>query len=993
MNKVILSLLLSFGLAVSAIAQQTVTGTVTDTDTGEPLTGVTIIVQGTTIGTSTGLDGDYQINVPQGRNTLEFTFVGFRTVTESVDDRSVIDIEMSEDLQLLDEVVVTGYGTLSRRQLTSSISQVSSRDIEDASLSTAESAIQGRVSGVQFTTNSGVLGAASTIRIRGASSISASTTPLFVVDGVPITNPTTSGSASVGAGLGATTGLNPLVNLNPNDIETIEVLKDAAASAIYGSRGSNGVVIVTTKQGRAGQQEINIRTHAGIVQETNRYDMMNGEEFTRIWNDAANNAGQAGFALPTEDIQSTDWMDAVTQTGYMQETSANVSGGNETTTYYVSGSYRWEEGYIKNNELNRYSARIRLDHNLSETVRVGANLNPTRTDNFRIYSSNAVAAPYTFSALYYPNVPIYNEDGSFNFSIDPNSFVAFTGQPVGNIEGVDVESNITQLLASSYLRWNITQDLVFNTEFSADLFQLQENNKRASYTTDGSPTGLKTSSNNQYRNFNWTNTLNYQNTFGDHNINALAGITVQESQNVSFDASGIAFPNDQLRNLSSAADITAATGTGTSFSFTGYLSRINYTFRDRYILTLTGRVDGSSRFSEENQYGFFPAVSAGWIVSDESFYDGIRNTVDFLKLRASVGQTGNAEIGNFPTLGLVGFGDDYNGVPGGRITQLANPDLTWEKTTQYDAALEFGVFDSRLRGSVGYYLKDTDDLLLDVPVSRVNGFENVTQNVGEVRNSGWEFDLSADIFQGNFNWTTSLNVSTLENEVLTLVDGQDQIFTNNMLREGEPLGQFYLVRYAGVNPENGNAQWLTADGEVTEVYSAQHRVTTGSPFPDFFGGFTNNFSYSGFDATVFFQYSYGNDIYRADGGFTDSNLNSLFNQSTRQNDYWTPENTDAANPRPILLTDNGSQASTRYLEDTSYLRLKQATLGYTLPSSLTNDVRARVYVQGQNLLTFTKDEFNGSDPEAASGGNIQSTDVFFQLPQSRTVMLGVNLTF
>ncbi|MFO7847563.1 MAG: TonB-dependent receptor [Balneolaceae bacterium] len=1014
-------LLLSMAFALSGFAQQTVTGVVTDAQSGDPLAGVTVLVQGTTTGTSTDVEGRYEITVPEDRDVLEFSFVGFETITEEIDGRSEINITMGEDTQQLDDVVVTGYGTLSRRDITSSIGQVSPEDLGDVSLNTADEAIQGRISGVQFTSNTGALGSSSTIRIRGASSITASTSPLVVVDGIPVTNPTTGGSSSVGAGLGADTGLNPLVNLNPNDIESYEVLKDAAASAIYGSRGSNGVILITTKEGREGAQQVNIRSRAGVVQETNRYDMMNGEEFTQIWNDAGinfmeneglgelfgvspeqawNDAGIQGAVFGTDfslsedpdDIESADWMDAVTQNGYMQETSASVSGGTERTRYYISGNYRWEEGYVRNNEQNRYSARLRVDHDLSDRVRVGVNLNPSRSDNFRVYSSNAVAAPYTFGALYYPNVPIRNDDGTLNYSVAPNANVAFSGQPVGNVEGVDVESNVTQLLGSANVEVNLTENTVFNSDFSFDLFQLQEQIRQGENTTDGSPNGQGVSSNDQYRNYNWNNTVEYANTFGDHNINALAGISLQETQNTSFSATARAFPSDRLKNISSGADINDATGTGTSFSFAGYLSRINYEFKERYQLSFTGRVDGSSRFSEENQYGFFPAVSAGWIISDEPFF-GDSPAFDFLKLRASVGQTGNAEIGNFPTRGLVGYGTDYDGVPGGRVTQLENPDLKWEKTTQYDAALEFGALESRLRGTVGYYLKNTDDLLLDVPISRVNGFTSLTDNIGAVRNHGLEFELTADIFQGDFNWTSAFNISTVNNEVTRLVEGEDQIFGQNLLREGEPLGQFYLVRYAGVNPENGNAQWLTADGEVTEDYSTNDRVTVGSPFPEFFGGFSNNFAYKNLDASVFFQFSWGNDLYRSDGEFTDTNLNSLFNQSTRQNDYWTPENTDAANPRPILLTDNGSQASTRFLEDASYLRLKQASIGYTLPAELSGGADVRFFAQGMNLLTFTKDEFNGSDPEAASGGNIQSTDVFFQLPQSRSVMIGVDLTF
>ncbi len=1016
-------ILISMAFAFSAAAQQTVTGVVTDAETGEPLAGVTVIVTGTTVGASTDIDGQYELTVPEDRNTLEFSFVGFETIREDIDGRSEVNVVMGEDLQELDDVVVTGYGTLSRRQVTSSIGQVRAEDIEDVSLGSADQALQGRVSGVQFTSNTGALGGASTIRIRGASSITASTAPLVVIDGTPVTNPSAGGSGSVGAGLGADTGLNPLVNLNPNDIESYEVLKDAAASAIYGSRGSNGVILITTKQGRADQPEINVRMAGGFTQETNRYDMMNGQEFTNIWNDAGVNFFESAgigelFGVSNEDawfdpalnaqifgtnfgldpnpdnIESADWMDAVTQTGYMHETSASVSGGTESTRYYLSGNYKWEEGYIIGNELNRYSARLRLDHDISDQVQVGLSLNPSRTDNFRVYSSNAVAAPYTFSALYYPNVPIYDDDGALNFGVAPNANVAFAGQPVANIEGVDATANITQVLGSAYTRVNLTENTVLNSDFSFELYQIQEQIRQGDQTTDGSPNGQGISSNEQFRNYNWNNTIEYANTFGDHNLNLLAGISLQENQSTSFSATGRAFPNDRLRNIDSAADITGATGAGTSFSFAGYLSRINYTFRDRYNLTLTGRVDGSSRFSDENQYGFFPAISAGWVISDEDFYSNFADYVDFLNIRGSVGQTGNAEIGNFAPLGLVGFGTDYNSVPGGRISQLQNPDLRWEKTTQYDAALEFGIFDSRLRGSIGYYIKNTDDLLLDVPISRVNGFTTLTDNIGAVTNRGLEFDLSADIIQTEqFQWTSSFNISTLTNEVTELVDGEQQIFGQNLLREGEPIGQFFLVRYAGVNSENGNAQWLTADGEITEEYNLNDRVTVGSPFPDFFGGFTNNFAFRNLDLTVFFQYSYGNDLYRADGGFTDSNLNSLFNQSTRMNDYWTPENTDTDVPRPILLEDNGAQASTRYLEDASYLRLKQLTLGYTMPASITGNSTVRFYAQGLNLLTFTSSDFNGSDPEAASGGNIQATDVFFQLPQQRTVMLGVNLTF
>ncbi|MGH2567600.1 MAG: TonB-dependent receptor domain-containing protein, partial [Bacteroidota bacterium] len=463
----------------------------------------------------------------------------------------------------------------------------------------------------------------------------------------------------------------------------------------------------------------------------------------------------------------------------------------------------------------------------------------------------------------------------------------------------------------------------------------------------------------------------------------------QRSQNTAFSAFARGFPSDLLKNLSSAATPTSTGGTGTSYAFLGYLSRVNYSYMDRYFLTLSGRIDGSSRFGKDNRYGFFPSASAGWIMSDESWFSGVP-VVDFFKIRGSFGQTGNAELlENFPALGLVGFGFNYNSVPGASITQLENPELRWEKTNQYEGALEFGLLGSRIRGSFGYYFKKTTDLLLNVPVSRVNGFSTFTQNIGEMENSGLELELSADIlYEGDLRWSVSGNISTVNNKVTKLVGGQDLIFGRNIVREGEPLGAFYVVRYNGPDPANGNATWLDLNGNVT-TYSLANRVVAGSPFPDYFGGFATTVGYGPVDVNVFFQFSKGNMIYRGDGGFTDSNLNSLFNQSTRQNDYWSPTNTGAANPQPRLLLANGSQASSRYLEDGSYLRLKQATVGYRLPQIL-EGVRARVYAQGTNLFTSTK--YLGPDPEVASRGNIQSADVFFQLPQARTITIGLDLT-
>ncbi|MEX2363542.1 MAG: SusC/RagA family TonB-linked outer membrane protein, partial [Balneolaceae bacterium] len=721
-KKLQMTLVLVVMVSVSAFAQtRTIVGVVTDASTGETLTGVSIAVDGTQRGTSTNIDGEYSIRA-SSNNVLVFSFLGFSKQEIPVGNQTTINVALDQDIQNLDEVIVTGYGAIARRQITSSIGQVSSDQLADVSITTADQALQGRVAGVQITGTSGVLGAPTNIRIRGASSISASTVPLVVVDGVPITNPAGTGISAIGSGYGGQ-GINPLINLNPADIESYEVLKDASASAIYGSRGSNGVILITTKKGRSGSQNVSVNYYGGFTNETNRYDMMSGPEFAKIWNDALmNRYGQiVGLEVPEgDDAVSTDWGDIVAHTGFVQEGNASVSGGNDATQYYISGTFRSEEGYTKRNQLDRYAARVRVDHSVSDDFKVGLSVTPTRTENFRVATSNAVAAPFTYSALHFPNVAAYNEDGSINYGVAPNAIQVFPGNPLGNQEGTDFISTLQQVVASANAEYLINDNFMFNTDFTADLFQLQERQKVGGQTTDGFPVGAAFASNDQYLNYNLNATVTYKNNWEDNNLTILAGTSLQKSERTNFSSSGNTFANDKLKTLNSAATITGGGGSGASFAFQGYLSRINYSYKDRYLLTVTGRYDGSSRFGEENRYGFFPAASAGWIVTDEDFLQS--DIIDFLKLRSSYGITGNAEIGNFPSLGLIGFGGDYSGLPGGSLSQLANPGLKWERTTQVDFGLDYGFLGSRIRGAIAYFIKDTDDLLLNVEIPSQTGF-------------------------------------------------------------------------------------------------------------------------------------------------------------------------------------------------------------------------------------------------------------------------------
>lgn len=1029
--------------AQMAFAQTgTITGQVMDHN-GETVPGANVLLVETGQGAATNADGEYTIsNVESGTYTLRVTFVGFQEYNQQVTIESGETVEVNVSLESgaaeLDEVVVVGYGTQARRDLTSSISSVSSEQLENTELNTLENALQGNTAGVQVTQAGGTLGSPSAVRIRGTASINADAQPLYVVDGVPITT----GDGSIGREVsGVGIGTNPLININPDDIESIEVLKDAAASAIYGSRGSNGVVLITTKSGVAGQTQVNFSYSGGVTEATDEYDMLNGQQFTEMWNTAGENffesvgltaeqwydpavnaavfGTDASLSEDPSDISSTDWMELVQRQGSIQQVNASVSGGNEQTQYRISTGFNDRYGYVKGNRLQRYSARVKVDHQISDEVQVGLNIAPTYSRNFKRSERNQVDAPITFSALYYPNVPARTEEGEPNLSVDPNAFVAFTGTPLTNLQGTEIEEDLQQTVISSNLNWNIVPQLELNTDVSVDLFQLVANEKRSDLTTDGFGVGTGLNLNESYVNYNWNATLRYAEDFGVHSFTGLVGTSLQRSENLTFDVSGNGFPSNDLKTLDSAAEITGGGASISSYAFLGYLSRITYSYDDKYLLTLNGRVDGSSRFGADNQYGFFPAASAGWVISDEDFLND-SNVIDFLKLRASYGVTGNADgIGNFPALALAEAGSDYNGTSGLSVSQLANPELRWEKATQLDIGLDYGFFNNRVRGSLAVFEKNTSDLLLDRPISATNGFDSFTQNEGEMRNYGLEFDVTADLVSSaDFQWTSSFNISFIENEVESLIGGDDINAGEQIVREGEPLGAFYLREFAGANPEDGLAVWYLnreatdeelndpesgifineerfGDRPVTTNYGSAERIIAGDPFPDFFGGFRNNFRFKGFDLRVFLQYTYGNDIYRADGEFLDSNLPSLFNQSTRQLNHWKEEGDVTDIPKPILFTANGSQSSTRFLEDGSYMRLKNVTFGYTLPTEVTQDYTVRLFVQGTNLYTLTSDEYDGMDPEVTSAPstNINQGNVFFAPAQARTFQAGIDFQF
>ncbi len=1001
MKQLSLVLLLVLGSAVSLVAQRTIQGTITD-DAGEPLIGATVLVKGTSSGTVTDIDGQYSLNVPVGANSLVYSYTGYVTQEVAIGASNVMDVTMEPDVAQLDEVIVTGFGTQSRRLSTSSVASVDNKAFENVSVQSFDNALAGRLPGVSVQSNSGTLGSQSQIRVRGVGSIGASNQPIFVVDGLIINDNVD------GFNLGGP-GTNPLININPDDIASIDVLKDAAATSIYGARGANGVIVITTKAGSYNQKpQVNLGYYTGFSDPTNQYDLLNGQQYAELWNRAADAVGSDLKYPDPASEPSTDWLEEVSRTGTVNNVTAGVSGGTQTAKYFFGGTFRDENGWIESTNLKRYSFRANIEQQLSDKWLAGINLNPSRTVNLRQNEDNNVASPQTYAALFFPNVAARDEDGNVLGGIQPTSIglTQFAGTPLGNIVGQDINLTTNQILGRLYTEFRPMNKLKLRTEFSGQLQEVVDNVKQSSQTTDGfGAGGTGDAANSNALAWNWNSFATYTDAIGRHNFDATLGFSLQREEQSSFSVFGNNFADDRLITLDNAAEITGGGGNRTEANFVGYLGRINYNFDNKYLLTLSGRYDGSSRFGENNRYGFFPGVSAGWVISEEPFMQN-SSFFDFLKVRGSWGLSGNAEIGNFAARGLVGFGRDYNFIPGFRNNQLQNSDLEWEKAETVDFGVDFGFLDNRVRGSVVYYIKDTRDLILNAPLPATIGIDNagLQQNIGEMRNQGFEFNVDLDIVRSSapkgFNFTLGFNGATLNNEVLRLVDndgdGEDDDIVNgrNLIRTGETVGSWYTMEYAGVDPANGDALFRDSEGNVSNAYPAgTERQIFGNPLPDFSGGITTTFTFAGFDLNAFFNFATGHQLYLSEGRFYGINMGSVWNQSVDQLNAWTPENTDTDIPEARLLTTNGSQHSTRYLDDADFIRLKNVQLGYTFPAFGKNNTSVRVFAAGQNLLTWT--DFAGLDPEA-NGDNqdsVYSGDLFFSRPQSRTITFGVNLDF
>ena len=968
-----------FLFSIVAFAQQSISGTITD-DAGVPLVGATILVQGTSTAVTTDFDGKFSINASMG-DMLEASYVGYSNQLISVDS-STVNFVMSADQ--LTEVIVTGYSSQSKRTLTDNIASVSANDINGIPTPNAINTLAGKVTGVRVAQTNGKIESGYSFRVRGQSSISAGTRPLIVLDGIPLitNNESSNGSPT-----------NPLITLNAGDIESIDILKDASAASIYGSRGANGVVIITTKSGTKGKNKIDVNISNGWSTKTNGRDWMDADEYIELFREASINAGYPGYEefymstiSPSWETTDTNWEDIALVNGHTRDFSVASSGGNDKSNYYMSVAHNDTKGIVFGNEMKKISVRSNLETRAKDFLTLGLNINLSRADIDRVANDNAFVTPLQAIALS-PVSPAYVDGEPYADTQYPNFLLQ---DKYGTYNTI-----VRRITGRFYGTAEVNSDLKLNSSFSYDLYAQSEDSFNGMLTPFQSTNGDAFASNYTTENFIYSNYLQYDKEIGNnHSLSVVVGTELNKSKRRSATVIGEQFPTDDFQTISSAAEIVSGTGGFTRYSFVSYFARANYSFSDKYLVKLGLRRDGSSRFGNNVRYGTFPSLSAGWILSEEDFLNN-QSIFSFLKLRASWGEAGNAEIGNFASLGLFGV-VSYNQSPGLAFIQADNTNLTWETTTQTDASVQFGLFDDRISGEIGYFVKETNDLLFAEPIPASSGASSLTKNIGSVENTGVEFQLSTtNINNNNFKWTTDLNVSTIENKITDLADG-DVIGNLNILREGEPISAFYLVEYAGVDPDNGDALFYTnkgTEGETSNDWNDAERVIAGNPFPDLMAGLTNSFSYKKFDLSFSFQGEWGASVFNSAGKFQEANGDWFDNQDRSQLRRWQKPGDVTDVPRAELVAGNGTEDSTRYLKSTDYIRLKNLTLGYNVPKKYNNIAgisSARVYLSGFNLLTFT--DYDGYDPESRSdaGGVGQ---VFYSAPAAKTISIGVDLSF
>jgi len=991
MRKAILLVITLLSVNFSVQSQtRTVRGKVTASEDGLPIPGVTVMVKGSVNGTISDIEGNYQIEIKDSEKVLVFSFVGLEFQEVVIGNRNNIDVALNPDITSLDEVVVTSYGDQTRREVTGAIASVKGEIFQDLPMQSFDRAMQGRVAGVQVTAGSGQPGGTLNVQIRGVGSINAGTSPLYIVDGVQIASGELSGQGTQ----------NALASINPNDIESIEVFKDAAAAAIYGAQAANGVVLITTKRGKQGKTRIRVSAQEGIVQPLGFYDVMNAGQLASIKRQAYINAGLTSraaeniFGSPSDtDLQNSDWLDALYRDGRMRVYDISLSGGDERTQFFLSGSHTYHQGQIIKSDYSRTTGRMNLSHRVTEKLTIGANLSIAKqVTNGSIDRGNFVNSPFVAGYVSRPNVPIYNEDGSF------------AEYPTEHLFGYNIVQGVNQELrrGTSYqsvsnlqMNYKILPWLGFTGFAGLDFSDNRdENNRPSTIPAFSSYGGSSSFADRRIVNTNANANFNVNKRFFDvHTISGILGYEYKMETQETNSATGRGFPNPVLRYLQNAAQPFDVSGFYTEYIRSGFFGQAKYDYNDKYNVDLTVRRDGSSRFGNNSRWGTFGAISAGWRISSESFMANV-NWVDNLRLRASYGITGNSDIGNFESRTLVGSAGQYLGGGALRFVQLGNDLLTWEESASTNIGVDATLFNGRIIVTLDAWRKDSRQLLFETRLPLDSGFGSITRNAGKLRNQGMDFDLqTTNLIIGKFRWSTAFNTSIFSNELLELYEGLDRV--GNDLIVGKPISFYYGYDYAGVNPSNGSPMYYDEQGEYTYLLTDDDMKYLGSALPWTFGGLSNTFKYGPVSLEVFFQYQYGNKAFNQDlYNMSQSGSIGQDNQTVDQLYFWREPGQITNVPIPyeggrIPGHSGYQQMSNRLISDGSYIRLKQVSLNYNLPKSLLNKAKieeVNVFVQGINLWTFTK--YNGLDPEVNSLG-----DTYGTYPSSKQITAGINLTF
>ena len=956
-----------------------------------------------------------------------------------------IKVILKTDSKALDEVVVVAYGTQSARTVTASVSSVKADALKDVPSVSFDQMLQGRASGVSITTPSAGVGQAPIVRVRGVNSITSGTSPLYVVDGVPIE----SGNLSYLA------NANALADINPADIVSMDVLKDAAAAALYGSRAANGVILITTKQGQSGKVKVSYDGFVGFSNATDFYEMMNAQEYVDFKNLAVKNrygtdelSLTAGYVSPygnkafnmmkdaNGNYVDTDWKDAAFQNGLSQSHSVAVSGGSDKVRYYLSGNYTTQEGIVKGDKYDRLGVKANINVQATDWLKVGMNTNVTTgttsyVDAARRGSNFAVGGFPRLALINAPNLPMYNEDGTPYYlaqglGYGGNTVFSTFSNPAAILSlGNGLSSDVTRFIGVFYAEATPVKGLSLKTQYGVDYARIEEQRFWSPLHGDGvNSKGLANAYNTKNNRWTWTNTATYSFSLGQNNFNLLAGTEASERNNSRWTAQRKDLQDDKFIVFQGPFGSATAGGSLSNNTMVSYFGRINYDYASKYIVSLNYRRDGYSALSEKNRWGNFGGVSAAWRVSEEAFFQPLRDVVDDLKIKGSYGVVGNTDIYDYASKSFYSsYNYGINGTYG--LAQIADPNLKWESSEKYSIGFNARLL-NRINVDFDYYYTKSSDLILDVPQSPSKGIPGniITTNAGKMRNSGIELTVSADVIKNrDFTWETSFNITTNKNKVISLADGVENILKGdnggleitNITVPGKSIGRLYLYPTAGVDPKSGRRVFITPEGDRTllmfekngwfyedgtEYTGDFEPVDCGNTLPTWYGGWTNNFKYKGFDLSLFFQFSGGNKIYNGTKASV-SDMRYWNNSKDVYNKYWTPERTHAEYPMPIY-GDNYSNGSALPISDLvergDYLRLKNVSLGYTFNtknwSKAVGISALRLYVQAQNLFVITG--YSGMDPETLTnvesatlaGGTDKNT-----LPQARTYTIGVNLTF